>query len=200
VDVERRPLPDAVRRLEAGHSLRLTPPEPLPANEVGSALAEPADVSVAKPPEPRVQGTARPAPVPTPERHDADGPARRLWAGADRARRAGEPTTAARLLERLIHEHPESSQAALGAFTLGAVYADELQQAEHAARAFRQALQLGLPAALRDGCYLRWAASARAAGDVTGVRHAVEDYAKKYPSGEQLPALQALLGRATRAR
>lgn len=194
-------LPDAVRRLEAGHSLSLEPPEPAPAEPRSAAPVEPSGLARAEPPPSRAPAPARETGGGARARkRPNDGDAtRRLWADADRARRAGQPAAAARLLERLLREHPEDEQAALGAFTLGALYADELGQPEPAAQAFRRALALGIPSVLRDACYVRWAESARAAGDVAGVRRAAEEYAKKYPTGEQLPALQALLDDAPRS-
>jgi transmembrane sensor len=201
-------LAEGVRRLEAGQSLGVAPPEPVPAQKLGSAPAEPSGVAVEphEPPAPPPAGERRPASTartaPDGGRTAPDGghAARQLWTEADAARQVGEPAAAARLLERLLSEHPGEQQAALAAFTLGTLYADHLGQPGLAARAFRRALALGIPAVLRDTCYVRWAESARAVGDVPGVRSAVEEYAKKYPAGDKRSSLQALLGEATRAK
>jgi transmembrane sensor len=122
-----------------------------------------------------------------------------LWSQADAARAAGDARTAARVLERLVRRHPSDPRAALAAFTLGAVLADELQRPEQAALAFRRAIDLGLSALLRDTGYLRLATALSAAQDGPGLRALVVEYVAAYPEGEQRSMLETLARQAERA-
>lgn len=201
-------LPDGVRRLDAGHSLslgvRVEPAadavhsllSPRPAPEAPDAGEAPGRAVVGSAAH---AGRARSQPRRSQAARPGASSAQRLWAAADRARRAGDAARAARLLERLLREHPRDSQAGLGAFSLGALYLEQLEQPQLAAQAFRRALDLDIPAPLREDCYRRWAESARAAGDRAGVARAVEEYARDFPTGRQLPELRALLGEAAPA-
>lgn len=117
---------------------------------------------------------------------------RDLWTRADAARRSGDAREASQLLTRLVREHPSDPRAPLGAFTLGTLLADELDRPADAAVAFRSALDLGLPAMLRDACFVSLASALRDAGDGAGVRAVVARYAAESPRGEQLRALREL--------
>jgi hypothetical protein len=76
------------------------------------------------------------------------------------------------------------------------VLADELQRPQQAAAAFRRALDLGLPALLRDTGYLRLATALSAAQDGPGLRAVVAEYVAAYPQGEQRSLLETLAGQA----
>ena len=116
-----------------------------------------------------------------------------LWSGADRARRAGDAEHAVELLERLLAEHPEDSQAALGAYTIGVLQLEQLARPRAAARRFEQALELGIASGLRESCTLRWAEALRQAGADDALRGVARDYLRNYPLGEQRDAMQKLL-------
>jgi ferric-dicitrate binding protein FerR (iron transport regulator) len=120
-----------------------------------------------------------------------------LWAGADRARRAGDAAHAAELLERLLEEHPGDSQAALGAYTLGVLQLEQLARPRAAARRFRQALELGIAAGLRESCYVRWAEALGQTGDARELRRVARQYLRGYPLGEQRDTMQKLLEQHT---
>jgi ferric-dicitrate binding protein FerR (iron transport regulator) len=195
-------LADGVQRLGAGQSLRLdTGP-----SEAGLEQAPPAPGTQA----PRAPGAERDTGA------DQDEPARaiaepraarlapraqrrtresaaELWSGADHARRAGDAARAAELLERLIVEHPEDSQAALGAYTIGVLQLEQLARPRAAARHFEQALQLGISSGLRESCYLRWAEALREAGDARAASSVAREYLRSYPLGEQRDTMQKLL-------
>jgi transmembrane sensor len=162
-------LPDGVRRLTAGQDVELAleraarePVEPalseLPITGplVSEPLEQPApSPSTAPARTTRSRAAARRSPptpaVPSSQPSDA---ARELWARADAARAASQPELAIELLEQLLREHPDDAQAPLGAFTLGTVLAEQ-REPERAVRAFRRALELGLPSVLRDLCLRR---------------------------------------------
>lgn len=174
-------LPDGVQRLDAGQSLELAAPA-LPAASSS------------------VSGDSSPAPSPpvharTPARHgkQRQASAAALWEGADAARRNGEPGRAAALLERLLQDYPDDSQVAAAAFTRGVLQLDQLGQAARAASSFRQALELGIGAALREDCYWRWARALERAGDGAGVRAAVAEYRRVYPQGRHRHTLERLV-------
>jgi transmembrane sensor len=117
---------------------------------------------------------------------------RDLWSRADAARGAGDARAAGKLLERIVAQHPGDARAPLAAFTLGTLLANDLGEPARAAVAFRRALALGLPEALRDSAYLNLASAWRNAGDRAAVRAVASEYAKAHPDGEQRQALDAL--------
>jgi len=119
-----------------------------------------------------------------------------LLALADVARLSGHPSEAVAPLERLIAEHPSDPNAALAAFTLGRVEADQLGRPERAARAFDRALTLGLPAALRAGALARLASAHQAAAHAEDAARIAARYLDEYPAGPQADAMRALRGRA----
>jgi transmembrane sensor len=205
-------LADGVTRLVAGQSLELpaaeagppatTPPSlappsraipgaPVAASPVAPAAPRPHTAPAPQrpiPPEPSARATtrARVAASPPEARHEA---ARRLWAEADAARAAGDVPRATELLERLLREHPDDPRASLAAYTLGTLLDAEPGRA---ARAFRQALDLGLPSVLSDTCHARLAAALYAAGDFAAVRAVAAEYRAARPHGEQRRTLDEL--------
>jgi hypothetical protein len=174
-------LPDGVQRLDAGQSLELRAPAPPPPAASAPHEAFPA-------PSPPVHARA-PARGGKP-RHAS---AAALWEGADAARRSGQPARAAALLELLMRDYPDDSQVAAAAFTRGVLQFAELGQPAGAASSFRQALDLGIGAALREDCYWRWARALERAGDGAGVRAAVAEYLRVYPNGRHRHTLQRLI-------
>lgn len=195
-------LPDGVERVRAGQSLSIASPlDPKPAGakpaDTKPADAKPLDAEPvqaapleAKPlgaldtsAEPRALHAERPHALRAGE----------LWERADEARRRRNAPLAAILLERLLREYPNDSQAALGAFTLGVLQLDQLNQPAQAAQRFRQALKLGINSSLRGSCYVRWARALQRADDVAGARSVVAEYLERYPRGAERPALQELL-------
>ena len=108
----------------------------------------------------------------------------------DEARSRRDPSLAASLLERELAEHPAGASAATWTFTLGKIYLDELAQPARAATAFGRALQLPLPAALREDAHARRVEALARAGDSAGASLAREAYERAYPSGAWTAAVQ----------
>jgi transmembrane sensor len=218
-------LADGVQRLGAGQSLRLDTGASeaaldhgprAPGTEAAETEAHGAPAAAAPEPEASAESdaraqldeaarAARERPVPgltARVQRRARASAAELWSGADRARRAGDAARAAELLERLIAEHPEDSQAALGAYTIGVLQLEQLARPRAAARHFEQALELGIATGLRESCYLRWAEALRQSGDTSALSDIAREYLRSYPLGEQRDAMQKLLeagGRSDRA-
>jgi transmembrane sensor len=151
-------LPDGVQRVSAGQELSLALPAPQVSSVPREARVEAAaDASAVRtpetqPPRPRkpLPQTHEPVPAPSPAIESAS----ELWRRADDARASAEPELAITLLEQLVQEQPGDEQAPLAAFTLGTLLAEQ-GRPERAARAFRRALELGLPSALSDTCLRR---------------------------------------------
>lgn len=199
-------LADGVQRVSAGQTLRLDvelelEPEATPAPE---------EARVSKPPEraappaaqtpARAEGEARSTrprrALAVPQRaNDGRSPdsAVELWARADEARRSGDAAHAARLLQHLIEQYPEDSQAGLGAYTLGVLQLEQLAAPRAAAQRFRQALELGIATGLRESCYLRQVEALRHAGDEPAARRVARQYLRSFPLGEQRDAMQQLI-------
>jgi TolA-binding protein len=116
-----------------------------------------------------------------------------LWEQADAARRAGHAARAAQLLQELIEAYPRDSQAGLAAYTLGVLQLEQLAAPRAAAQRFRQALELGIAAGLRESCYLRQAEALRHAGDTAAARQIARQYLRGFPLGEHRDAMERLL-------
>jgi hypothetical protein len=188
-------LPGGSRRVAAGESVRLGAPSggheaggETPPSEPATPEAAPGKAGAedeAAPLEPsRRRQPARLGVV----RHSAAA----LWEGADEARRTGQTARAAALLERLIERHPEDSQVALAAFTLGVLQLDRLQRPLDAADSFQLALELGIGAALRDDAYLRWAEALSQVRDRVRLVRVSAEYARLYPRGRHRSAIDQL--------
>jgi hypothetical protein len=189
-------LPDGVERVRAGQSLSIAAPSDVkpaaassPAEQLDRAGLDPEalDARSLDGLESRAEHRASHPERPHPLR------AAELWERADEARRRRNAPLAAVLLERLLREYPNDSQAALGAFTLGVLQLDQLDRPALAAQRFRLALKLGINPRLRGSCYLRWARALQRAGDVAGARSVVSEYVEHYPRGAERLALEQLL-------
>jgi ferric-dicitrate binding protein FerR (iron transport regulator) len=182
-------LNDGVQRVQAGQSLRLQTPTPVPPREAAprphEAPREPAPTAAAP------VKSAQPAQPLT--RHRRGTSAAELWNGADQARQSGDAARAAALLERLLDEHPGDSQAALGAYTLGVLLLEQLARPRAAAQRFAQALDLGLATGLVESCYVRRAEALRQAGAANELRRVASEYLHRFPAGAQREAMQRLL-------
>jgi transmembrane sensor len=110
---------------------------------------------------------------------------------ADVARRSGHAAEAIAPLERLIANH-RGADAALGAFTLGRLYADQLGDPARAATAFERALSDTLPAPLVPDALARLA-SARASAGHPGAAATASRYLTEYPDGPQRAAMEAIV-------
>ncbi len=116
-----------------------------------------------------------------------------LLALADVARLSGHPDAAVAPLERILDRHRGHPSAAVAAFTLGRVEADALRRPAQAARAFEQALELGLTSALRPDALARLARAWRDAGDDGRARAAAARYLAELPEGRHAESMRALL-------
>jgi hypothetical protein len=200
-------LADGVQRLGAGQALRLSTgstPEGVEDSPATGSMAGASEPPTGTEGEVASDSADASGPVASTAQHPAgQPPARRrpvssaaeLWSRADAARRAGQAQRAAQLLERLLHEHPGDSQAALGAYTLGVLQLEQLARPRAAAQRFHQALELGIASGLRESCYVRWAEALRQSGDDSALRQLAREYLRSHPLGEQRDAMQKLLER-----
>jgi transmembrane sensor len=183
---------------------------PLPQPEPESLAVEPAPV-----PEP-----ARVGPAPRPavrrrnpwktlaEKGDYDGAWKQLsrssdpvsdlpeelLSAADVARLSHHPAAAVPLLQKLINEHPRDPRASLAAFTLGRVLLDELGRPQDAAAAFARVRRLDASSPLAPDALAREVEAWSVAGDASRARERADEYSRKYPKGERLPAVRKFGG------
>jgi transmembrane sensor len=197
-------VPDRVQRLERGQSIEvLAPRRPAPAPAAVIApeappVVEPAVEPAARATRPRwrdladrgLYDSAYEALGPSGVRSEARrASAEELFALADVARLSGHPAEAVGPLEQLVREHPRDPSSALAAFTLGRIESDALHRADRAARAFEQAIELGLPDTLRADALARLALSLETAGDREGARRAASRYLAEHPEGPRAQAM-----------
>jgi hypothetical protein len=145
------------------------PPSATPAPSASAAADRSSATSVAVAPKasPAPHATRRRAPLaaagsaslPPPAGEAAD-PIEVRFARADRARAAGHPSGAIAPLTEIVERYATDPRAAVAAFQLGRVYADELGDAARAAVAFEQARALA-PAGPLAGDARRRAEDAR---------------------------------------
>ncbi len=171
----------------------------LRAGEFVDVILDPASASASAPP-------PTPAPVPKDARDARDGKsesserkktgdsASELLAVADRARASGRPRDAVAPLERIVREHPESSHAAIAAFTLGKVQADQLGEAARGADSFERAVAIGLPASLAEEAWARIAEIRGKQGDLARASSAAQHYLATYPGGRHESAMMRWSG------
>jgi len=175
-------LPDRIRRLVAGESMRLAAPEaavlPTPTLTADApvpgapATAASAEIAIAKPVEPKDAVTP-------------PDPAAALYADADRARRTGHASEAAELLERAVSSDGFGHRAAIACFTLGRLYLEELGKPAAAARAFERSLLAGPPRGLEEDVRARAVEARAKMGDSEGARRAASEYRARFPSGRR---------------
>lgn len=108
---------------------------------------------------------------------------------ADVARRSGHPEDALAPLRLAIERHATDRRAAVAAFSLGRIEADDLGRHARAARAFRRCLDLHPPQALRETAYARLAEAQAAAGNYQAARAAAREYLRRYPNGRHVEQL-----------
>jgi transmembrane sensor len=111
---------------------------------------------------------------------------------ADVARLSGHPPEAIAPLEQLLAEHASDPNAALAAFTLGRIEADDMDRPARAAQAFERATQLALPRALLPDALARLADARHDAGDDAGARQAAQRYLDSFPEGPLTAHMRAL--------
>jgi len=108
-----------------------------------------------------------------------------LLTRADEARMRNKPQRAARLLERILREHPDDPAVSLVAMTLGNIRLDTLHRPRAAALAFRRAAtSTWLPSPLREQAYARCVEAFRRAGDLESAQEIGSLYKRRYPSGK----------------
>jgi transmembrane sensor len=211
-------VPDRARRLSAGESLELVagalaaPTTAVSPDAKANVGVEPAPVAAPEP-EPASAGTHAVAAkswryLARQGRHreafavlGRDGLRREserlgvndLLALADVARLSGHPAEAVAPLERILAEFARDSQAPLAAFALGRLELDSLGRARAAALAFRKALDLGIPQALREDVLARLVEACARSGDVGAAGRAADDYRHEFPSGRYARAIDGWL-------
>jgi transmembrane sensor len=174
-------VPDRVRRLVAGESLRLNAPRaPAP-----PASAVSADPPPAKAPSASSSDVAERGPVEPKDLVAPTDPAAALYADADRARRSGQPSEAAELLEKAVSAESAGHRAAIGCFTLGRLYLEELGNPARAARAFDRSLLAGPPRGLEEDVRARLVEARAKMGDSAGARRSASEYRARFPEGRR---------------
>jgi TolA-binding protein len=117
------------------------------------------------PPETAPAGSASPPESPAPPTPASD-QIEELFARADRARLAGFPNEALQPLTEIQERFPADRRAAVAAFQLGRIVADELRDPEKAARAFERAQALAPSGPLAQDARARAAEARRAAAAI----------------------------------
>ena len=138
------------------------------------------------PPTPSLTPTLTPTPTPTltpPPSPPAD-----PLTTADALRLAGSPRDAVTTLRPVVAAH--DGRSALAAFTIGKISAEDLKDPATAARAFEQAIALGLPAGLDEEAQARAVASFVSAGQRADAARAAKRYQARYPAGRHLAQVQ----------
>ena len=194
-------VPDRVRRLTAGESMRVAqggpaaaalPAEPVEsprgAGEIRNAPPEPAAPAPAATTEPA--GAARSTSAGSTVASAATGapavaPAASLYEQADHARRSGHPEEAARLLESAVALEPRGHRAALACFTLGRLYLEVLGQPAAAAQAFERSLAAGTPRGLEEDARARLVEARARMSDAAGAKRAAAEYRAHFPDGHR---------------
>jgi hypothetical protein len=117
----------------------------------------------------------------------------RLLALADRARLNGDDAAAAAILERFLREQPRAETSAAAAFTLARLRREKLRDPIGAARAFRQAIALGVPAALAEDALAYLALAEAESQAPSRARAAAADYLDRFPHGRHAEAMRSLV-------
>lgn len=165
--------PHRVERLEAGSTLVLE----LPA--APSSAVEP-------PPPPASSPALARSDAPLPSTPSPSGEVAELFRRADAARRAGNAGEAATLLRRIASEHASDPRAAVATFTLAKLELDSLGAAGAAANDFARAMEMGLPAAMREDASVRRIEALARAGRLDEARAAAARFRVDHPSSSSL--------------
>ena len=142
----------------------------------------------ARPPTPPRTASASPSPSPSLSSPPPLSPSPDPLTTADSLRRAGSPRDAVATLRPVVAAH--DGRSALAAFTIGKISAEDLQDPSSAARAFEQAIALGLPAGLDEEAQARAVASFGSAGQRAEATRAAKRYEARYPAGRHLAQVQ----------
>jgi transmembrane sensor len=112
---------------------------------------------------------------------------------ADVARRSGHAARAEEPLTELLRRFPDDPAAALGAFTLGRLCADQLGRPADAAEAFERALRSSLPSTLVPDALARLALARRDAGQPERARTEATRYLERFPNGPRAAEMRAIV-------
>lgn len=112
---------------------------------------------------------------------------------ADVARRSGHAARAEEPLTELLRRFPDDPAAALGAFTLGRLRADQLGRPADAAEAFERALRSSLPSTLVPDALARLALARRDAGQPERARTEATRYLERFPNGPRAAEMRAIV-------
>ena len=110
-------------------------------------------------------GRGRPSPANPPRQPRPSNPIEELFARADRALLAGFPNEALQPLTEIQERFRTDSRAAVAAFQLGRIFADELGDPERAERAFERAQALAPSGLLASDARARAEEARRAAAN-----------------------------------
>jgi len=144
-------------------------PAPAPGAAPRPAASQPAAAPAADAPAPRADRDRAPvsrrpaAKAPVPAAPAVGDPIEALFVEADRARLAGRPGDAVRPLTEIQDRFPQDRRAAIAAFQLGRILADEIRDPARAAPAFDRARALAPDGPLAEDARKRAAEARRAA-------------------------------------
>jgi len=116
-----------------------------------------------------------------------------LLLAADAARLSDHPRDAAKYLERLVREYPETAPARLAAFTLGGLQLQELRDPARAARSFARAYTLDPEGPLAGDALAREAEALTRAGQTDRAAEVARRYLTRFPQGVRRAELQRYL-------
>lgn len=182
---------DGMQRLQAGESVTLPADETPEAEAEASVVAPPATTlaAVDVAPAPRARESATPttrASAPEPSESapvESAAPRTPRLRDVDALRAAGRTEEAAAMLQTIADDPSAGAERALAAFTRARLELDRLEQPAEAARAFAQAIALGLRAPLVEDARARRVEALARAGDGPGARAAAEEYRLHHPDG-----------------
>jgi hypothetical protein len=186
-------LADGVRSVGPGESVLL---DLLDATRPENSSARPAPAPTAEVigmPKPRDETSARAVVPAAPTRGPATDPVAALLHEADEARLHREFARAARILERVVNEHPRDSRASLSSYSRGVLQLRQLGQPERAASSFERALALGASRSLREDCYLAWLESELRRGGRERADELFARYLDEFPEGRHRQEMTRLI-------
>jgi transmembrane sensor len=116
-----------------------------------------------------------------------------LFVLADTARLSGHADLAVEPLRRIVDEHRADARAGVAALTLGRLQLDALDDAASACRSLEEAIELGVPAHLREVALARAIDAHRRAGHGDRAAALAQQYLDEYPQGRDAERARAVL-------
>lgn len=182
-------VPDHVRSLGAGESIRVGAPMPEPASRAPASPVGDVGTEAMERPAPSVARATR---AERPDSETSSDDVALLLAEADEERRAGRIDAA---LDRLATAAAREGdpQAAIASFTRGRLALDHGRPTE-AVRDLRRALVAGLPPVLEETARARLVDALARSGDREGAARAAVEYVRDYPAGAWRASVARAIG------